>query len=98
MTEAERGALAALTAELRAAYEGSQRLTPAALTKARATIRAVDSGQLHATEHEQRELDTLYGLFRWGELVYPLHRIEPELFAAERRGRRMARPGPQWAD
>jgi hypothetical protein len=98
MTDPQSAFLAKLLGELRAAHEGSQRLAPSSLRKARDFIRAADTGKLEVSEQEQRELDSLYGLLRWGELVYPMHRIDPELFARERRERRMVRPVPNWRD
>src|SRR5262249_9370326 len=91
MNAPQRAHLEELLGLLRAAHGGTQRLASSSVIKAREFIRAADAGKLEVSAREQRELDALYGLLRWGELVYPIQRVDPELFARERRARRMVR-------
>lgn len=90
-----------LLGTLRDAYEG-KRLPPLpALRKARAVLRLADAKPEGLTEPDQRLLDELEGFAKWGELVYPVTRIEPAMFAARRRAKRGAVspvPATDWSD
>lgn len=47
----------------------------------------------------EERFDTLYGLVRWGLVVFPLLRVDPRVFAAERRARRpVPAVRPEWRD
>jgi hypothetical protein len=98
VNEAQAKFLTDLLQQMRAAHDGALLLSYSTVTSARALLRAADTGRLELTEDEKQQLDTLYGLVRWGQLVYPLQRLDPELFAKERRTKRAAPSGPQWGD
>lgn len=88
MTDKEEACLAQLTTHLGAAHAGREPLAHGKLVTARALLRLADGGRLELTEDDQQRLDALHGLVRWGQLAYPLLRVDPGVFAAERRARR----------
>ena len=92
MTPEQFAAVEALVGQLRDAYQGISPLSPAAVHRARAIVRLVDHGRVSATEDEQQRLDALHGLVRWGQLAYPVLRVDPAMFAAQRRERRVGPP------
>lgn len=86
-----------LLGSLRAAYEGHRLPPMAVVSKARAILRVVDAKPQGLTEADQQLLDDLHGYAKWGELVYPVSRVEPAMFAARRRAKR-TRSSPLKAD
>jgi hypothetical protein len=101
VTPKQEGWLEELARQLQAAHRGDQPLSQSVLRHARALVRLVDAGGMPLTELHERRVDNLYGLLRWGELAYPLHRLAPGLFAQERRARRSGGTGPhtpEWSD
>jgi hypothetical protein len=77
-----------LLGTLRAAYEGHRLPRLATVSQARAVLRLADAKPQGLTEADQQVLDDLHGYAKWGELVYPVSRIEPAVFAARRRAKR----------
>ncbi|MDB5898279.1 MAG: hypothetical protein JWP41_1881 [Ramlibacter sp.] len=102
MTPEQDRYVADLTRQLQEAHSGHQPLTPSVLRHARETIRSADSGRMELTEAEQERLDSLYGLVQWGQIALPLQRIDPAIFAKQRRARRGgdagAAPLSGWGD
>lgn len=100
MTPQQEALLVELTRHLEAAHGGREPLVNTSLLTARAMLRLADAGRLGVTEQDEKRLDTLHGLVRWGQLAYPLLRIDPEVFAAQRRARRgpRGRGAGEWGD
>jgi hypothetical protein len=77
-----------LLGALRAAHGGLRLPKLAVVSRARAVLRLADAKPQGLTEADQQVLDDLHGFTKWGELVYPVSRIEPAVFAARRRAKR----------
>jgi hypothetical protein len=91
--------LTALTRQLGAARGGREPLLHSSLASGRALLRGTQGHEAELTEGDHRRLDTLFGLVRWGELVYPLLRLDPWVFAEARRSSRVGRtPQPRTAN
>jgi len=85
VTAEQSAALEALIGELQDAYRGLAPLRPTAVQRGRAAVRYGDSGRLPLTEEDQQRFDTLHGLVRWGQMAAPILRVDPAIFAEERR-------------
>lgn len=97
MTPEQEKLVGDLLGTLRAAYEGRRLPTLAVVSKARAVLRLAEAKPQGLTEADQQVLDDLHGFTKWGELVYPVSRVEPAVFAARRRSKR-TRTSPMRAD
>ena len=90
MTPKERERLQELLGPLRDAQANGKLPRNALIQSARAVIRYADANPGRFTEEDQRQLDELHGLACWAALLYPLTRVNPEMFASERRAKRGA--------
>lgn len=92
--------VADLMHQLQQAYSRQRPLTPSALLHARDTLRSADAGRMELSEAEEERMDALYGLLQWGQIALPLLRVDPRLFAEQRRARRTAKTAPEeeWSD
>jgi hypothetical protein len=101
LTPRQQEILEGLLQPLRAAYQGGKLPHNALVQRACAAVRqANDLPGL--TEADQLLLDELYGLAKWAGLIYPLTRLDPAMFAAERRAKRAQAPSAildrEWRD
>lgn len=97
MTPHQQDILAGLLLPLRAAHQGGKLPHDALVQRARAVLRLADKDPRGLTEQDQVLLDELHGLTKWAGLVYPLTRLDPATFAAERRDKRQRQPAV-WQD
>lgn len=107
MNEEQDRLLTELTGQLTAAHAGRLPLAGTTIKSGRALLRAAWAREAELTEEDHDRLEKLFGLVRWGELVYPLLRMDPWVFAealrSSRRARRLARgwqevTPPEWRD